>query len=47
MIDLYTQCLRKLKRNEEYVGIALKILAKQVQIRKGEVNEGHVKSLSE
>lgn len=46
MLDLYAQCLRKLERNEEYVGIALKILAKQVQVWKSELEEAHVKSLS-
>lgn len=31
MLDLYTQCLERLDRNEEYVSIALKIVANQVK----------------
>lgn len=46
MLDLYAQCLNKLERNDEYVGIALKILAKQVQGWKAELDEANVKSLS-
>lgn len=39
MLHLYALCLRKLERNEEYVGITLKILTKQVQRRKEELGE--------
>jgi len=46
MLDLYAQCLKKLERNDEYVGIALKILAKQVQGWKAELDDANVKSLS-
>lgn len=46
MLDLYAQCLRKLERNEEYVDVALRILAKQVQGWKADLEEADVKLLS-
>lgn len=46
MSDLYAQCLKKLRRNEEYVGVALQILAKQVQGWRSELDEADVKSMS-
>ena len=33
MLNMYARCLKYLERNEEYVSIALKILAKQVQTK--------------
>lgn len=34
MLDLYAQCLERLDRKEEYVSIALKIIAKQVEAKR-------------
>ncbi|KAG6988538.1 hypothetical protein G7Y79_00071g097090 [Physcia stellaris] len=34
MLDLYAQCLEQLDRKEEYVSIALKIIAKQVEAKR-------------
>ena len=44
MLHLYAQCLRKLERNEEYVGIALKILAKQIQRNAVDLEEPRISS---
>lgn len=46
MLDLYVDCLKRLERNEEYVGIGLKILAKLVERMRGDVDGPRQSSLS-
>ena len=42
MLDLYAQCLQKMARKEEYVSIALKMVAKQVEAtRKSDRKQHH------
>lgn len=44
MLDLYARCLEKLDRNEEYVNILLKIVAKQLEAARRSYDSAHRRS---